>query len=85
MSVPANALLIVDRARPMRTGGMGQAARGVVLMVLVALAAACAVSAGGAGRRPEACAERDRDRRAECARQGLRVPGRYLVSSRGGP
>ena len=85
MSVPANALLIVDRERgPMRTGGMGQVARGVVLMVLAALAAACAVTPEERAAAQQAWAERDRDRRAECARQGLGfLDGACL--SRGGP
>jgi hypothetical protein len=63
---------------------MGQAARGVVLMVLVALAAGCAVTPEERAATQQAWAERDRDRRAECARQGLGyLDGACL--SRGGP
>jgi hypothetical protein len=63
---------------------MGQAARGVVLMVLVALAAGCAVTPEERAATQQAWAERDRDRRVECARQGLGyLDGACL--SRGGP
>ena len=71
----------------MSTGGMGQAARYVVLVVLVvlvALAAACAVTPEERAAAQQVWAERDRDRRAECARQGLGyLDGACL--SRGGP
>ena len=61
-----------------------QAARGVALVVLLALAAACTVTPEQRAAAQQAWAERDRDRRAECARQGLGfLDGACL--SRGGP
>ena len=56
----------------------------MALVALAALAAGCAVTPEERAAAQQAWAERDRDRRAECARQGLGyLDGACL--SRGGP
>ena len=74
----------MDRGRRPVSRGMRQAAWAVVLIALPVLAAACAVTPEERAATRQAWAERDRERRAECSRQGLGfLDGACL--SRGGP